>query len=144
MVDYRLYGSSMNGLQLITHLHDTNPFTVSLLMTAHDKGEVGFRAAQVGAFAYLTKPFSHEALLEAVRAALEERLRREGTGHRLQVGDLTIDLSARRVALAGEPVSLRPLEFDLLAYLAGHPHCVVGYDELWRKVWGYHGPPDRG
>jgi DNA-binding NtrC family response regulator len=57
VVDYRLYGSSMHGLQLITRLHDANPFTVPLLMTDHDKGEVGFRAAQVGAFGYLTKPF---------------------------------------------------------------------------------------
>ncbi len=57
MVGYRLHGSSMNGLELITRLHDANPLTVSLLMTDHDKGEVGFRAARVGAFGYLTKPF---------------------------------------------------------------------------------------
>jgi len=57
VVGYRLCGSSMNGLQLITRLHDANPFTVPLLMTDHDKGEVGFRVARLGAFGYLTKPF---------------------------------------------------------------------------------------
>ena len=35
---YRLRGSSMNGLQLITRLHDTTPLTVPPLMTDHDKG----------------------------------------------------------------------------------------------------------
>jgi DNA-binding response OmpR family regulator len=121
LVDYRLHGSSMSGLELIARLHEVNPLTVSLLMTVHDRGEVGFRAAQAGAFAYLAKPFSHEALLDAVRAALDERLRREGTGHRLHVGDLVIELAARTVTLAGEPVSLSPLEFDLLAYLPSIP-----------------------
>jgi DNA-binding NtrC family response regulator len=86
VVGYRLHGSSMHGLQLITRLHDANPFTVPLLITDHDKGEVGFRAAQVGAFSYLTKPFSDKALLDAVRAALDEHLRREQMRDRLHVG----------------------------------------------------------
>jgi len=144
LVDYRLRGSSVNGLELIARLHEANPLTVSLLMTAHDEGEVGFQAAQAGAFAYLAKPLSHQALLDAVRAALEERLRREGTGDCLHVGDLVIELALRSVIVAGEPVFLGPLEFDLLACLARHSRRVVGYDELWREVWGYHGPPDRG
>ena len=33
VIDYRLRGSNMNGLQLIARLHDANPLTVSLLMT---------------------------------------------------------------------------------------------------------------
>ena len=37
---------------------------------------------------------------------------------RLEVGDLVVDLRARTVELAGEPLELRPREFDLLAYLA--------------------------
>jgi DNA-binding response OmpR family regulator len=147
LVNYHLNGSLMDGLQLIIRLHGTNPFTVPLLMTVHDKGEVGFRAAQVGAFGYLTKPFSHKALLDAVRAALDERLRRQRRRDRLHVGGpptgLVIDLAARTVTVAGEPVSLSCLEFNLLAHLARHPRRVVSYDELWRKVWGYDGPPDR-
>jgi len=148
VVDYRLYGSSMNGLQLITRLHDANPFTIPLLMTDHDKGQVGFRAAQVGAFGYLTKPFSDKALLDAVRAALDERLRRERMRDRLHVGGpttgLVIDLTVHTVTVAGELVFLSPLEFDLLAHLARHPRRVVSYDELWRKVWDYDGPLDKG
>ena len=144
VVGYRLYGSSMNGLELITCLHDANPFTVPLLMTDHDKGEVGFRAAQLGASGYLAKPFANKALLEAVRAALDERLRRERMRDRLHVGGpstgLVIELAARTVTVAGEPVSLSAQQFDLLAHLARHPRRAVGYDELWRKVWGYDGP----
>ena len=148
VVGYRLHGSSMDGLQLSTRLHDANPFTVSLLMTAHNKCEIGFRAAQVGAFGYLANPFSDKALLDAVRAALDERLRREQMRDRLHIGGpstgLVIDLAARTVTVAGKPVSLSPLEFDLLAHLARHPRRVVSYDKLWRKVWDYDGPLDKG
>jgi CheY-like chemotaxis protein len=34
VVDYRLYGSSMDGLQLITRLHDANPFTRRAIINA--------------------------------------------------------------------------------------------------------------
>jgi len=148
VVGYRLHGSSMNGLELITRLHEANSFTVSLLMTARNKCEVGFRAAQVGAFGYLTKPFSNKALLDAVRAALDERLRRERMRDCLHVGGpstgLVIDRAARTVTVTGELVSLSCLEFDLLSYLARHPRRAVSYDELWRKVWDYHDPLDKG
>ena len=148
VVDYRLYDSSMDGLELIACLHDANPLSVPLLMTDHDKGEVGFRAAQLGAFGYLANPFSNKVLLDAVRAALYERLRRERMRGRLHIGGpttgLVIDLAARTVTVAGELVSLSAQEFDLLAHLARHPRRAVSYDELWRKVWDYDGTPDRG
>jgi DNA-binding response OmpR family regulator len=73
-----------------------------------------------------------------------ERRRRERMRDRLRVGRLTIDLAARTVTVAGEPVSLGDLAFDLLACLAAHPRRTVGYDELWQQVWGYDGPPDKG
>jgi len=36
---------------------------------------------------------------------------------------------------AGAPVSLSPLQFDLLAYLAGRAGQAIALDELLRKVW---------
>jgi len=58
-------------------------------------------------------------------------------GDRLLVGQLLIDLRARRVWRRGEKLDLTRLEFDLLAYLARNAGRVVGYDELLEKVWGY-------
>jgi DNA-binding response OmpR family regulator len=131
-------------LELIARLCEANPLTVCLLVTAFNELAVGFRANQAGAFNYLVKPFPNEALLEQVHAALAERRRRERMRDRLRVGRLTIDLAARTVTVAGEPVSLGDLEFDLLACLAAHPRRTVGYDELWQQVWGYDGPPEKG
>lgn len=144
LVDYRLIGSPMDGLELIARLYDVNPHTVCLLITVYNKGAVGFRAARAGAFNYLAKPFSSRALLTAVRAALAERLRRERMRDRLHIGDLLVDVAARQVVIDTEKVSLSRQEFDLLVYLANHTDRVVNYEELWKMVWRYDSPLDKG
>jgi DNA-binding NtrC family response regulator len=101
VVDYYLIGSMMNGLELIARLHDVNPLTVCLLMTIYDKGAVGFQAAQAGAFDYLAKPFSTKLLSTAVRTAVDEYRHREQTRERLYVGDLMVDIAARRITVVG-------------------------------------------
>lgn len=144
LVDYRLIGSSMNGLELIARLYDVNPHTVCLLITVYNKGAVGFRAARAGAYNYLAKPFSNQALLAAVHAALAEHLRRERMRDRLHIDDLLVDVAARRVVIGTKEVSLSRQEFDLLVYLANHADRVVNYEELWKMMWRYDCPPDKG
>jgi two-component system alkaline phosphatase synthesis response regulator PhoP len=46
------------------------------------------------------------------------------------------------VTRGGEPVALKPKEFDLLLYLARHPGIVLSRDALLRRVWGYDYPVD--
>jgi hypothetical protein len=50
---------------------------------------------------------------------------------------LAIDPAARRVTLGGAEVALTYLEYELLAFLAGHPGRVFSRAELLRYVWGY-------
>ena len=143
LVDYRLAGSPMDGLELIARLRHAHPLTVSLLMTVYNKGAIGFRASQAGAFDFLAKPFSTKALLATVHTALAERRRRERTCDHLTIGDLVVNKAIRRVDIAGEPVSLSDQEFDLLTYLVTHSYRIVGYKELWEMVWGYNSLPDK-
>ena len=49
---------------------------------------------------------------------------------------LTIDERARIVQVAGLPVQLTTLEYDLLHYLASRPHQVCTREECFRVVWG--------
>lgn len=55
----------------------------------------------------------------------------------LRVGHLTVDCDARVATVAGTPVTLTRLEFDLLQTLARDPHRVFHRTELAREVWGY-------
>ncbi len=52
------------------------------------------------------------------------------------VGDLPINLTQRVVTRGGQPVELKPKEFDLLSFLAAHPMHVFSREALLDRVWG--------
>ncbi len=92
----------------------------------------------VGADDYLTKPFFPRELVARARAMLR-RPRADQTAAApaaRRFGDLTIDPEAREVTVAGRPVALSRLEFDLLAALSEHPRASVSRDQLIERVWG--------
>jgi DNA-binding response OmpR family regulator len=75
-------------------------------------------------------------------ARVRANLRRTSTdtraaASRLQSGDLTLDLLARRASLAGEEIKLTHREFDLLAELMRNQGAVLSRDLLLTRVWGY-------
>jgi DNA-binding response OmpR family regulator len=55
----------------------------------------------------------------------------------IELGPITVELSARRVTRDGTVVHLTPTEFDLLVCLAEEPGRVFTRDELLMQVWGY-------
>jgi two-component system OmpR family response regulator len=50
-------------------------------------------------------------------------------------GDAEVDFDSQRVTVAGKPLRLTRLEFELLRYFADHPDRVLGRDELLENVW---------
>lgn len=68
ILDLRMPG--MDGLELQRRLVASHPDVPVIFMTAHDDGRTRSQALSGGAVDYLIKPFSEEALLDAVRAAL--------------------------------------------------------------------------
>jgi DNA-binding response OmpR family regulator len=83
----------------------------------------------------VAKPADYAELRARVGALL--RRRRWRRGEILRVGDLEIDIRARLVLLAGEPVALTQREFALLVHLAKDPERVFTKSELTTEVWGY-------
>jgi FixJ family two-component response regulator len=68
----------MNGFDLLRHLSGTGSRIPAVILTAHGDDEVRRRSLQAGAVAFLCKPFNGNALLDAVRTALDQGGRRPG------------------------------------------------------------------
>lgn len=95
-----------------------------------------------GADDYVAKPFSPAELVVRVKAIL----RRAGTGRRtlptrgtLALQDLTVDLDRHEVSRAGATIPLTPIEFRLLATLAGADGRVLSRDLLLDALYGEDG-----
>ncbi|MDQ7826672.1 MAG: sigma-54 dependent transcriptional regulator [Candidatus Eremiobacteraeota bacterium] len=71
----------MSGMDLVRHVKENFRFTEVLMMTGFPSIESAVSAVKTGAEEYLTKPFTGEELLSAVRRALEKlKMRRLGSG----------------------------------------------------------------
>jgi two-component system KDP operon response regulator KdpE len=107
-----------------------------LVLSANEQDHVKITALDLGADDYLTKPFSTGELLARVRALLR-RAAATAPGEPVRTfGDLTVDLTQRRVVLAGCELTLTPTEFALLAVLVKHAGCPVTSRMLLEQVWG--------
>jgi two-component system KDP operon response regulator KdpE len=108
-----------------------------LVLSARDQEAQKVAALDAGADDYLTKPFGTGELLARVRAGLRRAAR---AGDEAQpvfaVGELTVDLAARRVLVKGAEVRLTPLEYKLLATLVKHAGKVLTHHFLLKEVWG--------
>jgi DNA-binding response OmpR family regulator len=94
---------------------------------------------EMGADDYITKPFSVREFRSRVKAALR-RGKMAGTGlsggEPIKAGELEIDFERRSVTLAGNPVQLTYVEFEILAALAGSPGRVFTRETLLEHIWG--------
>jgi DNA-binding response OmpR family regulator len=61
----------------------------------------------------------------------------------VQVGEITIDPSRRKVTVGDREVHLAKKEFTLMRVLASDPTRVFSKDELLRDVWGFKAPAGR-
>jgi len=110
-----------------------------MILTARGRDQEKVRGFDLGADDYLTKPFNNSELLARVRAILR---RTQGahlvgaTQTRTTIGELAIDYAQHIVTRNGHELTLTPVEYRLLAYLAQNVGRVVTQDLLLEHVWG--------
>ena len=109
-----------------------------IFLSAYGQDQVIARAFEMGADDYIVKPFSPTELAARVRAALRRRTgpARMAPSEPYVRGDLTIDYVQRLVSVAGQPVRLTAVEYDLLRELSIHAGRVLTHQHLLQRVWG--------
>ena len=134
IVDRMLPG--VDGLELIRTLRSRQDRTPALVLSALGEVDDRVEGLRAGGDDYLVKPFAFSELLARLEA-LVRRTDVEAALPRLQVGDLEMDLLARRVYRGGREIELQPREFRLLEYLMRHAGQVITRTMLLEKVWDY-------
>ena len=119
-----------DGIELMESVPELEDIPV-IFISAYGRDEAIIKALDRGADDYIVKPFSQTELTARVRAVL----RRRAGGEPFVLGDLVIDYEQRLVSVAGEPLKLTPIEYDLLRVLSLNAGRVVTYASLLRQVW---------
>jgi two-component system, OmpR family, response regulator len=123
-----------SGVALCRELRALPVTTPVLLLTARGQVRDRVEGLDAGADDYLAKPFALSELMARARA-----LGRRGPAlreARVRAGDVTVDLSARRVWRGEAPVALTAREFAIVEVLALRRGAVVSRDDLVESVWG--------
>jgi DNA-binding response OmpR family regulator len=129
----------MDGHQVLGELRARRPELPVLMLTARDDVSSKVRALDAGADDYLTKPFALEELMARLRALSRRRDQQQASA--IEVGDLRIDLLARRAWVADREVELAAREFALLEYFMRHPGQVLTRTQILEAVWEYDYDP---
>jgi two-component system KDP operon response regulator KdpE len=125
-----------DGMNLLAALRNAKDLTPIVVLTARDNEASKVLALDLGADDYVTKPFGVAELLARIRSALRHGVQLRGAMPIVHVGDVEIDLAARRVLKAGSEIKLSRKEFDLLATLAADVGQPVAHERLLEQVWG--------
>jgi two-component system OmpR family response regulator len=114
--------------------------TPVLMISALSDVDARVRGLRAGGDDYLTKPFAPDEMAARVEVLL--RRRRAGAPDTvLRVGDLELDLIARRARRGEVTLELLPLEFRLLEFLMRNSDQVLTRTMIFESVWGYHFDP---
>lgn len=123
----------LDGTELIRMIRAVSRVPV-IVATARDDDASIVELLDEGADDYVVKPYSTANLEARIRAVLR-RTRGEDRGSLIRVGELEVDVAARRVTLAGESIDLAPKEFGLLQMLAERAGEVISKREMLAEVW---------
>ena len=121
----------LDGFELLPYMQEKSIPVIYVSAKADVESRV--HGLRLGAEDYLVKPFDILELLVRMEKVLA---RTENTARVLCYGDITVDESSHSVMLAGDPVSLKPMEYELLCTFMKHSGMVLTREKLLRQVWG--------
>ncbi len=140
LLDLMLPGT--DGIEVCRQIRAESGVPIIMLTAKGDTSDVVL-GLESGADDYVVKPFKPRELVARVQARLRSR---DTEPELLSIGPpadaVTIDVLGHVVMRDETPISLTPLEFDLLLALARQPKKVFTREVLLEQVWGYRHAAD--
>jgi two-component system response regulator RegX3 len=127
----------MSGLDVCRSMRATS--TVPIIIVSAKGEEVDMvLMLEIGADDYVTKPYRLRELVARIRAVLRRRQRDDDidVDEEITLGNMRMDIDARRCFVNGEEIKLRKKEFALLRLLLENPGRVLTREVLIDRVWG--------
>jgi DNA-binding response OmpR family regulator len=126
---------NMDGLDICHQIRRTSD-TPIIMLTARSEEADRLIGLELGADDYIVKPFSPREVVARLRAVLRRTRGMIQPSQIIQAGDVMVDLERHEATVAGRPLDLTPVEFDLLAFLAPHPGRVFTRLQLLDQLQG--------
>lgn len=131
LLDLNLPGK--DGLSILTFLRESGIETPIIIVTARHEIEERAKGLDYGADDYLVKPFDFVELMARIRAVVRRFHGR--TSPNISIGRLLVNTVKREASIAGNVVSLKPKEFDILLYIAQKSPAVVSTEEIVEHIY---------
>lgn len=126
-----------DGMSICKSIRDefTNPI---IMLTASGESVDHILGLELGADDYLSKPIEPRILLAHIRAVLRRAIAIPSPSQNVvQVGNITMDFSSRKVTVLDSVIDLTGPEYELLSILVEHRGNTLTRDELlnlWRGI----------
>ena len=131
-----------DGVEICRDIRAESGVPIVMLTARSDTTDV-VTGLEAGADDYVSKPFRAKELIARIRTRLRRLDGEESMPGILRICDLTINTERHTVTRRGStPISLTPLEYDLLLALARRPAQVFSREQLLEQVWGYRHAAD--
>jgi len=122
----------MDGLKVLERIRSRHAGPPVMILSARGQVDDRVKGLEQGADDYLTKPFAFVELLARVRALLR---RGQPAPEKLQVADLSLDVTRRKVVRGSETIELAPKEFGILEYMMRNKGRPLSRTMIVEHVW---------
>ena len=126
----------LDGFSACREIRKTSAVPI-LMLSARGEEYDKLHGFELGIDDYVVKPFSPKELMMRVGAILKRSGAKSESREVVDIGDLRVDFTARRVTLEGKPLDLSPKEYDLLFYLVRNRGIALTREKLLSEIWGH-------
>lgn len=124
----------MDGFEVLSALRKFSDVPV-IMLSARGEPLDKISGLDRGADDYITKPFEPQELIARIRAVLR-RFKPSKDVDRVDLFNLSVNLTDFTVKLNGEKIDMPPKEIELLYMLTKTPMHVFTRDDLLKEIWG--------